>query len=108
MVTCDYICGRMFEIRFAEGAIGDLKHLPANRRITIVDAIERNLSAAPLVRSKNRKELTGLVPPWDQVRPVWQLRVGDYRVFYDADPDGLVVIVQAIRHKARKTTGEIL
>ena len=98
----------MFEIRFAEGAIDDLKHLPTNRRTTILDAIERNLSAAPLVPSRNRKKLTGLVPPWDQVRPVWQLRVGDYRVFYDADPDGPVVIVQAIRHKARKATEEIL
>ncbi len=98
----------MFEIRFAEGAIGDLKQLPTHRRITIVDAIERNLSTAPLAPSRNRKELTGLVPPWDQVRPVWQLRVGDYRVFYDADPDSSVVFVQAIRHKARKTTGEIL
>jgi mRNA-degrading endonuclease RelE of RelBE toxin-antitoxin system len=98
----------MFEILFAEGAIGDLKRLPKNRRVTIFDAIERNLSAAPLVSSRSRKELTGLVPPWDQVRPVWQLRVGDYRVFYDADPASAVVIVQAIRHKARKTTGEIL
>ena len=98
----------MFEILFAEGAIGDLKDLPKSRRNTIVGAIERSLSTAPLTASRNRKELTGLVPPWDQVRPVWQLRVGDYRVFYDADPDGSVVIVQAIRHKARKTTGEIL
>ena len=58
-----------------------LGHPPTNRRITIVNAIERNLSAAPLAPSRTRKELTGLVPPRGPVRPVWQLRIGDYRVF---------------------------
>jgi len=98
----------MFEIRFAEGAVTDLEELPVTRRAAVMDAIERQLSATPLVPSRSRKELVGLVPPWDQVRPVWQLRVGEHRVFYDVDPDGSLVIVQAIRHKGRKTTGEIL
>ncbi len=73
-----------------------------------MDAIERRLSATPLARSRSRKELVGLVPPWDQVRPVWELRVGEYRVFYDVDDNGSVVIVQAVRHKGRKKTEEIL
>ncbi len=58
--------------------------------------------------SRYRKELVGLVPPWDQVRPVWELRVGDYRVFYDVDAADRTVLVRAIRHKGRRTTGEIL
>jgi mRNA-degrading endonuclease RelE of RelBE toxin-antitoxin system len=98
----------MFEIRLSEGAIDDLRAVPSARRAQIVDAIERQLATAPLTPSRNRKELAGLVPPWDQVRPVWQLRVGDYRVFYDVDEDESVVIVQAVRHKGWKTTGEIL
>jgi mRNA-degrading endonuclease RelE of RelBE toxin-antitoxin system len=98
----------MIDIRFAEGAVVDLEAFPSFRRAAIADAIERQLSRAPLTPSRNRKELVGLVPPWDQVRPVWELRVGEHRVFYDVDPDGRVVIVQAVRHKGRKTTGEAL
>jgi len=57
--------------------------------------------------SRNRKELAGVIPPWDQSRPVWELRVGDYRVFYDVDVERAVVIVQAVCRKGRKTTKEI-
>lgn len=52
--------------------------------------------------------LSGLVPPWKQVRPVWQLRVGDLRVFYDVDESSRIVIVRAVRRKKRKKTEEIL
>jgi mRNA-degrading endonuclease RelE of RelBE toxin-antitoxin system len=52
--------------------------------------------------------LSGLIPPWEQVRPVWQLRVGDLRVFYDVDESTRVVIVRAVRRKEIKRTEEIL
>ena len=58
--------------------------------------------------SRNRKELIGLVSPWEQVRPIWELRVGEHRVFYDVDTADREVIVRAIRRKGRKTTEEIL
>jgi hypothetical protein len=57
--------------------------------------------------SRRRKLLEGLVPPWDSVRPVWQLRVADFRVFYDVDEAQRQVIVRAIRRKGKKTTKEI-
>ena len=41
--------------------------------------------------------------------PVWELRVGEYRVFYDVDDTEHVVTVRAIRHKPpHATTEEIL
>jgi mRNA-degrading endonuclease RelE of RelBE toxin-antitoxin system len=98
----------MFGIRFAEGALGDLEAVPRFQRGRLLDAIERQLSETPRSPSRNRKELAGVIPPWDQSRPVWELRVGDYRVFYDVDVERAVVIVQAIRRKGRKTTQEIL
>ena len=52
--------------------------------------------------------LIGIEPPWEQSQPVWQLRVGDFRVFYDADETTRVVWIRAIRRKGRKTTKEIL
>jgi mRNA-degrading endonuclease RelE of RelBE toxin-antitoxin system len=53
--------------------------------------------------------LINLVPPWDVAPPVWELRVGQYRVFYDVDEGKKVVYVRAVREKPRgKTTEEIL
>jgi len=52
-----------------------------------------------------------IVQPWDRILAndtVWELRVGEYRVFYDVDSDRSVVIVQAVRRKGRRTTGETL
>lgn len=48
------------------------------------------------------------MPPWNKVRLVWQLRVGDFRVFYDVDEARREVVVRAIRRKGRKTTKEVL
>ena len=53
--------------------------------------------------------LMGLVPPWDAVPPVWELRVGDFRVFYDLDKNDRYVFVRAVREKPpHRTTEEIL
>ncbi len=50
--------------------------------------------------------LPGLVPPWEHVLPVWELRVGEHRVFYDVDDPAKIVKVRAIRHKPPHTTTE--
>jgi hypothetical protein len=53
--------------------------------------------------------LSGLVPPWEHVPPVWELRIGELCVFYDVDEAAQVVSVRAVRHKpAHRTTEEIL
>ena len=98
----------MFRIRFARGALDDLKRLRARDRVRVVAEIERCLSEHPQEPSRNRKELAGLVPPWEHVKPVWQLRVGDLRVFYDVDTAAQQVIVRAVRRKGRSTTRESL
>jgi len=54
-------------------------------------------------------DLVGLVPPWEHVPPVWELRIGEYRVFYDIDEKAKLVMVRAIRHKPpHKTTEETI
>ncbi|TLY14203.1 MAG: type II toxin-antitoxin system RelE/ParE family toxin [Nitrospirae bacterium] len=101
--------GRVYEIRFARGAEEDLKKLSAFHRGTVLDAVERHLSTDPTRLSRNLKLLMGLVPPWTAEPPVWELRVGDYRVFYDVDEEDQVVYIRAIRKKpAERTTEEIL
>ena len=53
--------------------------------------------------------LVALAPPWEHVEPVWELRLGEYHIFYDVDEEASVVIVRAVRHKPpHSTTEEIL
>lgn len=59
--------------------------------------------------TKNRKILVSLIPPFEVVPPVWELRVGDHRVFYDVAEEEEAVYVRAVRHKPpHRTTEEIL
>jgi len=51
----------------------------------------------------------GLALPWDHQEPVWELRIGEHRVFYDVDEPARRVLVRAIRRKPpQRTTEEIL
>ena len=98
----------MFTIEYAESVAKDLAGLRAFEREQILDRIEEQLRNQPTQPTRNKKVLRGLTPPWEHVQPVWQLRVGEYRVFYDVDETALQVTIRAIRHKPpHKTTEEI-
>jgi mRNA-degrading endonuclease RelE of RelBE toxin-antitoxin system len=73
-----------------------------------LDDVDKQLTKEPMTPTKRRELLEGLVPPRDSVRPVWQLRVGDFRVFYDIDQEREQVIIRAVRRKGTKSTEEIL
>ncbi len=96
----------MFEIRFAEGVEEDLRKIRIFYRNQILDAIAEQLTHEPNTRTKNRKLLENLIPPWQSVAPIWELRVGEYRVFYDVSPAESVVYVRAVRRKPRGTKTE--
>ncbi|HEV8725653.1 MAG TPA: type II toxin-antitoxin system RelE/ParE family toxin [Candidatus Binatia bacterium] len=96
----------MFEIRFAEGVEEDLKNVRIYYRNQILDAIEEQLAREPETRTRNRKLLENLIPPWQTVAPIWELRVGEYRVFYDVSATESVVYVRAVRRKPRGTKTE--
>jgi mRNA-degrading endonuclease RelE of RelBE toxin-antitoxin system len=89
----------MFTIVFAEGVAEDLKALRAFERTRILDQIDQQLMRQPTQESRGRKVLRGLTPPWEHAQPVWELRVGEYRVFYDVDEAAGRVIVRAVRRK---------
>ena len=98
-----------FEVRLSEGVKRDLEELRAYDRHLILEAIEAQLMDAPSVSTKKRKLLRNLVPPFEAVPPIWQLRVGSFRVFYDVDDAERRVDVRAIRRKpAHRNTEEIL
>ena len=99
----------MYDIRYAEDVANDLKRLRAGQRTQILDRIDAQLTYQPTEQTRNRKILVGLVPPWEHEEPVWQLRIGEFRVFYDVDQAEAIVVIRAIRHKPpHKTTEEIL
>ena len=75
----------------------------------IAATIAGQLTTEPTVASRSRKKVEGLKPPFKALPPVWELRVGEYRVFYDVNEDEKKVYVRAVRHKPpHKTTEEIL
>jgi mRNA-degrading endonuclease RelE of RelBE toxin-antitoxin system len=98
----------VFTILYEEAAAGDLRTFRAYEVQRIVDEVDAQLIKESMKPRRRKKLLAGLNPPWDAIRPVWQLRIGDFRVFYDVDEDRQAVIVRAIRRKGTKTTGEIL
>ncbi len=99
----------MFSIEYAEGVADDLAALRPFDRNRLLDQIQEQLTHQPTTETRNKKILAGLIPPWNHEPPVWELRVGEYRVFYDVDDAEDRVIVRAVRHKPPHTaTEEIL
>jgi mRNA-degrading endonuclease RelE of RelBE toxin-antitoxin system len=99
----------MFTIEFSEMVVEHLDELRPFDRERVLDEIDEQLAHQPTWETRNKKKLTGLVPPWEHVAPVWELRVGEFRVFYDVDEEESRVTVRAVRHKLpHKTTEEIL
>ena len=75
-------------------------------RNQILDSIEEQLAHEPETATRNRKLLGNLIPPWQTVAPIWELRVGEYRVLYDVSPAESVVYGRAVRKKPRGTKTE--
>ena len=98
-----------FEVLLSAGVKDDLRQLRAYDRQMVFDTIERQLTHAPTLATKNRKLLHHLIPPFEAIPPIWQLRVGVFRVFYDVDEHEQKVYIRAIRRKpAHLRTEEIL
>jgi mRNA-degrading endonuclease RelE of RelBE toxin-antitoxin system len=99
----------MYGIQYAESVADDLAGLRAFDRKQILDGIEEQLAHQPAQETRRKKPLRGLKPPWEHAEPVWELRIGEFRVFYDVDEVADRVSVWAVRYKpAHKTTEEVL
>jgi mRNA-degrading endonuclease RelE of RelBE toxin-antitoxin system len=92
----------VYEVRFALAAVADLERLAAFARRQVLGQVRRQLTEDPLTVTRRKKIIVG------EQGSVRQLRVGDYRVFYDVLMDEAAVLVWGVRSKGRRTTGEIL
>jgi mRNA-degrading endonuclease RelE of RelBE toxin-antitoxin system len=110
----------MYDIRWDQEAKEDMEGLKirAHEVADIVDTVDDQLTHQPERPSKRKKIIRPEEPlPFEHLEPVWQLRAGEFRIFYDVSPpepeeaeefDGIVRI-RAVRHKPpHKTTKEIL
>lgn len=98
----------MYTIRFTDDALEEFEGIRAHDRNRILDEIASQLAYEPALVTRRKKVLQGIEPPWEHVGPVWQLRIGDYRVFYDLFEDERAVWIRALRWKGPRTTEEIL
>jgi mRNA-degrading endonuclease RelE of RelBE toxin-antitoxin system len=99
----------VYAIRFARDVEKDFQRLSAFHRTRVIHAIETQLTDTPMVRTRNRKPLVNLIPPWTAELPIWEQRVGAFRVFYDVSEEERIVFVRAVKRKpAGMTTEEIL
>ncbi len=96
----------MYKIAIVPDALKELKDVPAFYRRLIMVAIEKQLAHEPSKATRNRKRLDPLVTGFEYEPPLWELRVQDWRVFYDVDDEERLVLVRAIRKKPAGTTTE--
>jgi len=95
-----------YEIYIRGNTAEELHSFPVFEQRRIVDEIHNQLGHEPTVVTRNRKCLLGLTPAFEHRQPVWELRIGDIRVFYDVDEKTQEVSIRAVRRKGRGQTTE--
>ena len=97
-----------FKIELSQSAASDLNDIRAFSRRKITDAIDYQLVFEPNVETRNRKCLIDAVPPFEHVPPVWELRVDEFRVYYDVNAKKKLVSIRAVLQKrSHKTTKQV-
>jgi mRNA-degrading endonuclease RelE of RelBE toxin-antitoxin system len=81
-----------YEVIFSPSAEVDLDYYEAFEQRGIVDGIKTFLVFDAHVESKRRKRLA------ENPLAPWELRIGDFRVFYEIEGDAVIKIV-SIGHK---------
>ncbi len=97
-----------YDILFTDLAIEEFRTIRVFDRRKIGAQIDKQLKHRPTVETRKRKCLGSVVADFKHEPPIWELRVGAYRVFYDVNEEEQSVTVRAVREKGRRTTGEII
>jgi mRNA-degrading endonuclease RelE of RelBE toxin-antitoxin system len=82
-----------FNVQFSPRAREHIKDLRKRNQSIILKAISTHLTHKADEPTRNRKPLT------EDSLALWELRVGDFRVFYDIVPDEKQVVIVAIGKK---------
>jgi mRNA-degrading endonuclease RelE of RelBE toxin-antitoxin system len=98
-----------FTVKIEPSAVEELRSIRVFDRRQIEQAIDDQLSHEPTVRTRNRKMLGGVrASSADELDlPLWELRVGQFRVLYVVDEE--TVLVRRIFTKPpHQTTEQVL
>lgn len=99
----------MYNVEIVPEALEELQRVPVFHRRALEALIETKLHREPMRSSKNCKKLEPLVTGFQHEPPLWELRAGDWRIFYDVDHEESIVVIRAVRLKPKgKTTGDIV
>ncbi|HUY33053.1 MAG TPA: hypothetical protein VMV69_09750 [Pirellulales bacterium] len=82
-----------FTIDFTESALDDLAFFKTHDQTRIFDQIDVQLSHQPMIETLKRKPLD------PNTLGDWELRIGEFRVFYDIDVVEAAVKVKAVGRK---------
>jgi mRNA-degrading endonuclease RelE of RelBE toxin-antitoxin system len=98
-----------YEVVVHELAVKELEAVPTFNQRRILAEIRDQLTHQPDTPTRRRKCLADLTPSFEHELPVWELRVGEFRVFYDVTVAEKLVHVRAVRRKqAKQRTEEIV
>jgi mRNA-degrading endonuclease RelE of RelBE toxin-antitoxin system len=89
-----------FQIEFSPDAQTHLRPLRIYDRKRIVDAIATQLESEPLKPTRNRKLMRS------NLIATWELRIGDFRVYYDVIGGKVLVRAIGIKHHGRLVIGD--
>lgn len=84
-----------YRIEYSPETENHLRALTARQQRIVLDAVDAQLVHEPALETKNRK----LMRP--NPLALWELRIGNLRVYYDIDLPNLEVFVRAIGIKSR-------
>lgn len=88
-----------YEIVVHELAVKELESLRAFDQRRILADLREQLADQPSVPTRRRKCLIDLTPSFEHELPVWELRVGAFRVFYDVSEEEKRVHIRTVRCK---------
>ena len=95
-----------FTVELASSAREELRSMRPFDRQAVLEKVRQVLTSQPDVETRNCKALHGLKVPWDQVGDTRELKVDEYRVFFEIELGINNVVVKAIRHKPPHLTTE--
>ena len=95
-----------FTVQITPSALNELQAIKAYYRRQIVDGIDEQLQEQPATITRRRKPLLAAEASFPFEPPLWELRIGDFRVFYDVDEPNQTVHVRAVREKPPHATTE--
>lgn len=82
-----------YRIALSKTSLFHLQAFTAREQKIIRDAVTEQLSYEPTSPTRNRKEMR------PNLLAVWELRLGNFRVYYDVDQEESIVDIRAIGTK---------